>query len=110
MQNETIHANHSMKTHIMFRRAFTALTFAAILALPPRPAQAQTNVAPQGKKEEANAPSIRGIQYDLEIVGGVIRTHPDHPNIGGGASLKPFSPLARSSPENQHRHSAGNFA
>ena len=55
MQNDPVHANHSMKTHIMFRRALIALAFAALLALPPVPAQAQTNDAPKPKKEAGSA-------------------------------------------------------
>jgi hypothetical protein len=83
MQNEPVHANYSMKTHIMFRRVLTPLAFAAALALPPGPAQAQSNDAPQPRQmdprrgrvaaDDAKAQSPAGMQYDLEIENGALR-------------------------------------
>ena len=56
-----------MKTDIMFRRVLTALAFAAVLALPPAPARAQTN---DPAKPQTNAP----VQFDLEIQNGNLLT------------------------------------
>jgi hypothetical protein len=82
MQNEPVHANQSMKTDIMFRRALSALAFAAALALLPAPARAQSNAAPQGRRGapgldmaqpftngQAKAQTAALVQYDLEIEG-----------------------------------------
>ena len=71
MQNEPVPANPLMKTHIMFRRALTALAFAAVLALTIGSAQGQTNGAPQ-PKSQSTAPVQA--QYDLVIENGVMRT------------------------------------
>jgi hypothetical protein len=84
MQNEPVRANHSMKTHIMLRRALTALAFAALLALPPRQAQAQTNGAPQPKPNSA-APA----PYDLVIENGSVRMpRLNDPNAEAPATLE----------------------
>ena len=72
-----------MKTHIMFRRALTALAFAAVLALPPALVQAQTNAAPQLKKpvvpggadqaEEGKSQASAPVKFDIEIVSRGLR-------------------------------------
>jgi hypothetical protein len=86
MQNEPVHAKPSMKTHIMFRRALTALAFAAVLALTIGSAQGQTNGAPQ-PKSQSTAPVQA--QYDLVIENGVMRMpRRDDPNATEGASLE----------------------
>jgi hypothetical protein len=67
MQNEPFHANQSMKTHIMFRRALTALAFAAALALPSAPGRAQTNAGPQPRSEpmmtQPEGPPVAGLPH-----------------------------------------------
>lgn len=82
MQNKPVHAYHIMKTDIMFRRVLTALAFAAVLALPPAPARAQTNdlnpnPPPRGRRGLPPAPARSqtnsSVQYDLEIENGGVR-------------------------------------
>jgi len=118
-----------MKTHIMFRRVLTALGFAAALALPAAPAQAQTNGAPQPKQDGASAAanhptdaeiaslwshvsnnlakSYSGapVQYDLEIENGMLLgAVPGHPNVRRQAVLREIVPLLR------EKHDAANIA
>ncbi len=70
-----------MKTDIMFRRVLTALAFAAVLALPPAPARAQTN---DPAKAQSNAP----VQFDLEIQNGKLLTPgPGNPHGNTDANL-----------------------
>ncbi len=60
----------------MFRRVLTALAFAAVLALAPGPAQAQSNDAPQPRRELRRAEPSQSpapMQYDLEIENGALR-------------------------------------
>jgi hypothetical protein len=89
-----------MKTHIMFRRALTALACAAVLALPPGRVQAQTNGAPK-PKSQSSAPS----QYDLEIENDrLLSPGPNHPGRAGEPDLDNIVKLLR------ERHPEANIA
>jgi len=79
----------------MFRRALTALAFAAALALPPGPARAQTNGATEPKKEAVSSASMRGIQYDLEIENGSLAGNVDQQLRGFGPQLEVIVKILR---------------
>jgi len=99
MQNEPVPANPLMKTHIMFRRALTALAFAAVLALPPAPAAAQTNATPRRQRNDAApGPAFASApdQFELEIEHGGLKIKAG-PNVVGtdAADLETIVKLLR---------------
>ena len=61
----------------MFRRAFTALAFAALLALSAAPAAAQSNGAPKAQIKDAAPGATQAsapVRYEIEIEHGDLRT------------------------------------